>query len=115
MPIGFGSHLKTLRKERRMTQQQLADAVGIDFTYLSKVENSRVDPPSEETIRKLAKALQVDADDLILRSGKVDPNLKEAAAAEPQLALLLRTMSRKRPTSEQYQQMQKIAEAGEDR
>jgi transcriptional regulator with XRE-family HTH domain len=113
--MNFGSHLRDLRKERRMTQQQLGDAVGIDFTYLSKVENGRVDPPSEDTIRKIARVLKVDADDLVLRAGKVDPALKEAAAAEPQLALLLRTVSRKRPTPEQYRRMQKIAEAGEDR
>jgi HTH-type transcriptional regulator, competence development regulator len=113
--MNFGSHLRDLRKRCRMTQQQLADAVGIDFTYLSKIENDRVDPPSQETIRKLASALEVNADDLILRAGKVDPALKVAAAAEPQLALLLRTVSRKRLTPDQYRRMQEIAEDGEDR
>ena len=86
MYIDFGSHLRNLRKERRMTQQQLADAVGIDFTYLSKVENGRVAPPSEDTIREIARELQIDSEDLVLCAGKVDPALKEVAASEPHLA-----------------------------
>lgn len=112
--MDFGPFLRELRKGRRMTQQQVADAAGIDFTYLSKIENCRVDPPSKDTIRKLAQVLEVDPDELVLRAGKVDPALKQAAAAQPQLALLLRTVSRKRLTPDQYRQMQQIAEAGED-
>lgn len=113
--MDFGSYLRDLRRSRRLTQQQLADAVGVDFTYVSKVENGRVDPPSEGTIRKIAEVLEADPEDLVIRAGKVDPALKEAAAAEPQLALLLRTMSRKRPSPDQYRAMLRIAEDGEDR
>lgn len=107
--MAFGPLLRDLRKQRRLTQQQLADAVGVDYTYISKVENSRVDPPSEVTIRKIATVLDADPEDLLARAGKLVPELKDAAAAEPQLALLLRTIGRKPLTPQQYRRMLDIA------
>jgi HTH-type transcriptional regulator, competence development regulator len=110
----FGSHLRDLRKARRLTQQQLADAVGVDFTYISKVENGRVDPPSETTIRKIAGVLDVEAEELLAMAGKVSPELKDAAASEPQLALLLRTIGKKPLTPDQYRRMHAIAKESPD-
>jgi transcriptional regulator with XRE-family HTH domain len=40
-----------------MNQRALADIVGIDVTYLSKIENGRMAPPSAEAIRRMAEAL----------------------------------------------------------
>jgi transcriptional regulator with XRE-family HTH domain len=108
--VDFGPLLRDQRKARRLTQQQLADAVGVDFTYISKVENGRADPPSEETIRKIAAVLGTDSEHLLAHAGKLSPDLKEAAAAEPQLALLLRTIGKKRLRPDQYERMRAIAE-----
>lgn len=105
----FGSLLRDHRKRRRLTQQQLADAVGVDFTYISKVENGRVDPPSEATLQKIASVLEIDPEELLAHAGKVGPEIKTAAAAQPQLALLLRTIGRKQLTPEQYRRMLDIA------
>ena len=38
----FGERLRQIRKERGLTLRKLADEAGVDFTYLSKIENSRV-------------------------------------------------------------------------
>lgn len=56
----FGKRLRELRKGRNLSQKQLAELVEINFTYLSKIENERLDFaqfPSEDLIRRLAKAL----------------------------------------------------------
>jgi transcriptional regulator with XRE-family HTH domain len=108
--MDFGSHLRELRKARRLTQQQLAEAVGVDFTYISKLENDRVDPPSEATIRRLAEVLEADPDPLLDRAGKPVPDLKAAVAQDPQLALLLRTISGRRLRPDQYRRILAIAE-----
>lgn len=113
--MDFGPYLRDLRRRRRLTQQQLADAVGIDFTYLSKIENARVDPPSEAAIRKLAAALQTDAEEMLARAAKVDPGLKDAAAAEPELALLLRTIGRKPLRPDTYRKMRELAEQDQEK
>ena len=40
-----------------MSQRALAERVGIDFTYLSKIENGRVESPSEGVLIRIAKEL----------------------------------------------------------
>jgi transcriptional regulator with XRE-family HTH domain len=61
--MAFGERVRELRKERGLSQRDLAGRSGIDFTYLSKIENGRMEPPSEEVIRRVALALGTDADD----------------------------------------------------
>ena len=43
----FGVKLRELRTKAGMTQRELAGRVTIDFTYLSKIENGVMPPPSE--------------------------------------------------------------------
>ena len=53
----FGERLRELRKERDQSPKALAEMVEINFTYLSKTENERLDFaqfPSEALICKLA-------------------------------------------------------------
>jgi len=49
-------HLKQLRINQQLTQQQLADLVGIDKTQISKIENGSRNL-TIETITKIANAL----------------------------------------------------------
>src|SRR4051812_44105773 len=70
----FGATIRHLRKSRQLSQQHLALMVGIDFTYLSKIENDRLTAtqfPGEETIRKLVRALEADEDELPLLAEKI--------------------------------------------
>ena len=78
MGKSFGKFLRRLRKQKKKTQRDLAREVGVNYTYLSKVEN---DAPgfstvSEKTLRKLAGALEVDSDEMITRAGKVPSDVK---------------------------------------
>jgi transcriptional regulator with XRE-family HTH domain len=56
---GFGAKLKSLREARSMTQQQLADAAGMNKFGLAKLEQG-VTEPYWPTVVKLATALGVD-------------------------------------------------------
>ena len=58
--IEFGSSLRKLREQAGLSQRQLASKAGISFTYLSKIENGVMPPPSEEVILKLAEVLNYD-------------------------------------------------------
>jgi transcriptional regulator with XRE-family HTH domain len=83
MQIGFGTKLREMRQEKGMTLRSLAEAAGVDFTYLSKIENERVEHlPSAETIRDLARALEVDAMELLQLANKVPPELAKLAGNE---------------------------------
>ena len=75
----FGQKIRRLRKAKRITQAELTEAVGIDFTYISKIENGRsTTPPAESTLRKIAAFLDTNPDELILLAKKVPQNLQGA-------------------------------------
>jgi transcriptional regulator with XRE-family HTH domain len=86
MPASFGGRIRELRKTRNLSLRALADAVGVSFTYISKIENERLDfgdYPSEDLIRKLAIALTTDEDELLLLAKKVPPDIRERVFERP--------------------------------
>ena len=54
----FGKKLRELRKQRGITQEQLAEAASISIDFLSLVERG-INAPSFETLEKLSCALNV--------------------------------------------------------
>lgn len=82
----FGERVRQLRKEKSLGQRALAKTIGCNFTYLSKVENAKLDfsdYPSEEFILKLAKALDADADELLLLAKKIPEQIKRRVIERP--------------------------------
>jgi len=73
----FGAKLRDLRKKSGMTLRELADKVGIDFTYLSKIENGALPPPSEKVIRKLAEVFNYEQDELLALGGIIPADIAE--------------------------------------
>ena len=72
MEQNFGHLIRQARKEKGFSQRELAVMVGLDFTYLSKLENNRADyPPKEEVIRSIAKQLKLEAEELIFLAGRI--------------------------------------------
>ena len=62
--VEFGEKLRTLRKEKNLTQQQLAARIGVKKSVISFYEmGDRM--PSPEVIKKLASALHVSTDFLL--------------------------------------------------
>lgn len=63
-----------------MTLRALAEKTGVDFTYLSKIENDKVGYlPSADTIRTLASALNAEPLELLELADKIPPELKGIA------------------------------------
>lgn len=86
----FGQTLKEIRRGKGVTQRQLATAVGVDFSYISKVENDRMPPPAADTIVKICEALGVPADELLAMTGKMPTPIKEAISENPAAQQFLR-------------------------
>ena len=85
----FGERVRELRKERGLTQRGLAQTIGIDFTYLSKIETGALTPPSEAAIERLAKALGTDFEELLGVARKVPSDLGRTLASAPIEASIL--------------------------
>jgi transcriptional regulator with XRE-family HTH domain len=63
-PKRLGVTIKKLRTERNMTQEELAQKVGVHRVYIAQIE-SATKVPSIATLEKLAKALRVKLVDLV--------------------------------------------------
>lgn len=59
----LGLNIKRLRNQRSLTQQQLADKIGIGLNFMGKIEVA-FSKPSMDTIIKIADALNVSVSDL---------------------------------------------------
>lgn len=91
----FGTYLKNLRKDRRITQRDLADRINVDFTYISKIESGKEGYiPSTVTISKIAEVLGVDADELILLANKVPDTIRDTIVDDDLAAAFLRKVPR---------------------
>jgi len=55
----FGEKVKQLRAERNLTQPQLAQAIGIEQSYLSKLENDK-SVPSADIFQSILRAFSID-------------------------------------------------------
>ena len=83
----FGDKLRQIRHSRGLSQRVLAGKVGLNYTYLSKIENDRLDFsqfPSEATIRKLAQALETDEDELLLMAEKIPDAIRKRIVERPE-------------------------------
>lgn len=75
----FSDRLRQLRIAKNFSQRALAQEVGVNFTYLSKIENEKLgfaDYPSEDMICKLAPALEADEDELLILADKIPTSIK---------------------------------------
>ena len=52
------------RKRKRLTQDQVCEAVGSSRTYLSKIENGKDEHVSKKVMLKLAEVLETDVQTL---------------------------------------------------
>ena len=70
--LTLGALIKNARKKQGFSQRKLAEKIGMDFTYISKLENNRVlYPPSETAIRAIAQTLDLNEEELIFLAGRI--------------------------------------------
>lgn len=98
MADSFGNYLRQRRQALRardagFSLRKIADRVGLEPSYLSKIERGEQPPPSEESIRAIAGALGEDPDVLLALAGKVSADLQRIIRHRPRLfADLLREL-----------------------
>jgi transcriptional regulator with XRE-family HTH domain len=61
---GLGGKIKKLRKQRKLSQEDVAAKAGINPTHLSRLENDRYQP-SIDVVKKLAEMFEVSVDYLL--------------------------------------------------
>jgi transcriptional regulator with XRE-family HTH domain len=95
---GFGNYIRSVRTtlaavDERFSLRRVAQRVGVEPAYLSKVERGRVPPPSEATIARLAADLGENPDMLLALAGKVSSDLQAIILRRPkEFAELIRQL-----------------------
>ena len=91
--IPFPERLRESTKAARLSQKALAEKVGVNFTYLSKIENGRVEPPRESVLQRITKELAGElgmdeielSDELITLAGTIPSDLAETLSRNPEV------------------------------
>ena len=92
----LGTYLRQQREKLRETDAQfslrkVAERIGVQPSYLSKIERGQETTPSEQALRKLSEELGEDPDVLLAMAGKISSDLSAIIRKRPQLfAELLR-------------------------
>lgn len=78
----IGNLLRNLRLRRGMSQFDLAHAVGINNSYLSRIENGER-RPSPKILRKFAEVLSYPYEELVVTSGILSADFVKSTPPEP--------------------------------
>lgn len=82
----FGTRVRQLRHAKGWSLRDLAEKVDVGFTYLSRVENERLnfgDYPSDALIHRLADALGANEDELLILAKRVPEPVKKRFLQRP--------------------------------
>jgi len=90
MPNNFGDNLKMFRVEKNFSQQELADAIGMHSTHLSRYERN-LTAPSIDVVKKIAEVLGISIDTLIY--GQQDERAKGSIKDNELLTMFAKVQS----------------------
>lgn len=95
----FGQTLQKIRRSKGKTQRVVADLIGMDYGYYSRIENDKFDyKPIRETIEKIIEKLDCNDEEkaeLLTAAGRIDKEMEELAiraVERPELRPLFRAV-----------------------
>ncbi len=106
----FGSLLKQLRLEAGIGLRELAKMIGKSPSYLSEIESGHAHAPSAEMILDIAHALGGHKNELLAAASKMDPQLTDYVAHQPEAADFLRKAQEYGFDKEDWQKLDQLAE-----
>jgi transcriptional regulator with XRE-family HTH domain len=84
----FGKRVRELRNARNLSQRAFGQLIGVSHTYVSKIENEKLDfgdYPSEELILKIAAVLDADEDELLILAKKIPEHIRQRVLDRPEV------------------------------
>lgn len=97
----FANLLREKRRSAGISQRQLAEKAGVDFSYISKLENGRLPPPSAETVQRIATILGCAIEELLAAARKMPAGVNDTLTAPAALRFLTEA-NRLRPSAEEW-------------
>jgi transcriptional regulator with XRE-family HTH domain len=90
----FGKTLQRIRREKGLTQREIANRIEMDYAYFSRLANDRFDSnPTRETIDKIAEAMgcnEQERGELLAAAGRINEDAETIARIATQSEPLTR-------------------------
>lgn len=90
--LALGAQVRKLRRERRLTLNQLAERVPMSASNLSRIELGAQGPPADEIIERIGQALEADPNELLRAAGRVASGKSFEEQVLARLEVLIRDM-----------------------
>ncbi len=105
-PKTFGRHLREKRLAKGYSLRKFAGLLDVSPTYLSHVEQGKVErPPTAERVRRMAELLDENPDEMIALAGRTPEDLRKIIQEKPaEVASFLREA--RGLTAEQWRKLQ---------
>lgn len=101
----FGTALREYRRTAGLSQRDLAKKTGLDFSYISKIENGRLSPPSADTIVQICKVLDLPAGRLLALTGKIPSDVRQTIGTNSTAQEFLREVQEMGLTEDEWKQL----------
>jgi transcriptional regulator with XRE-family HTH domain len=101
----FGQLLREKRRSAGITQRDLAARAGLDFSYISKLENDRIPPPAADTIVAICRVLGFEPQQLLASSGKLPADIHSSVGSSAAAQSFLNSASQMGLTEEEWQEL----------
>jgi len=106
----FSDRLKELRKEKNLTQEELAKILGISRSTIAGYETERKEP-DYETLKKIADFFNVSTDYLLGRTDIYNPadEITEAVSDDPELLEFWNSLKEREDLKLLFKQTKKLS------
>lgn len=98
----FGVALRDYRRNAGISQRELAARIGLDFSYISKIENGRIPAPAADTIVTICQALQIPPEELLALTGKIPTEVQQSISTSKAAQQFLREVQRMDLTDDEW-------------
>ncbi len=86
----FGTALREMRRAAKINQRELAEQIGLDFSYISKIENGKLPPPSADTVVAICQVLNIEPSELLALTGKIPSDVQRTVSSSKAAQAFLR-------------------------
>lgn len=86
----FGDYLKSIRKRKKITQENLARSLDVSSVYIHQLETGKVDAPSFDRCQQISSILEVKIEEIwsVSRAERLKRFIEKEAISEQELEVL---------------------------
>ena len=86
----FGDYLKSIRKRKKITQENLARSLDVSSVYIHQLETGKVDAPSFDRCQQISSILEVKVDEIwsVSRAERLKRFIEKEDISEQELEVL---------------------------